>query len=152
MPRMRQQIIGEVNSERLHAGHDEGDLVEGRDDVGRRHAAPRCRLLHGVHHRNIHLGFSPESNNPSSRFHDIQRGYASLDSLTQAVAQSFSSTTQGPPRQIIDIAREYQEAKQMLASGTEEKDRTFYNSVLSGLSRELISMTSAHQTTLNKEE
>ena len=148
---MRQQIIGEVNSERLHAGHDEGDLVEGGDDVGCR-AAPCRHLLNGVHHHTIHLGFSPDSNKSSSQVHEIQRGYTTLDSLTQAVAQFFASTTQGPLRQIIDITREYQEATQMLASATEENDRTFYNSVLSGLSRELISMTSACQTTLNKEE
>jgi hypothetical protein len=59
---------------------------------------------------------------------------------------------QGPPRQIIDIAREYQEATQMLASALEENDRTFYNSVLPGLSRELMSISSANQTTLNEEE
>jgi hypothetical protein len=59
---------------------------------------------------------------------------------------------QGPPRQIIDIAREYQEAMQMLASASEENDRMFYNSVLSGLSRELMSITPANQTTLNKKE
>ena len=63
---MRQQIIGEVNSERLHAGSDDSDLVEGRDDVGRCCAA-RCHcILNGVHHRNIHIGLSPERNNPSS--------------------------------------------------------------------------------------
>ena len=72
--------------------------------------------------------------------------------LTQSVVQSFASTAQGPPRQIIDIAREYQEATQMLAFASEENDRTFYNSVLSGLSRELMSITSANQTTLNEEE
>jgi hypothetical protein len=102
LPRMHQQIIGEVNSERVHAGSDESDLVEGRDDIERRHAAPRRRILNGVHHCNIHIGFSPERNNPSSRFHEIQRGYASLDLLTQAVVQSFASRAQGPPRQIID--------------------------------------------------
>jgi hypothetical protein len=151
-PRMRRQIIGEVNLERLHAGPDEGDLVEGRDNFGCcRPAACRC-LLNGVHHHTIHLGFSPDSNKSSSQVHEIQRGYTTLDSLTQAVAQFFASTMQGPPRQIIDITREYQEATQMLASATEENDRTFYNSVFSGLSRELISMTSACQTTLNEEE
>jgi hypothetical protein len=66
LPRMHEQIIGEVNSERLHAGSDDSDLVEGRDDIGRRRAAPRCRILNGVHHCNIHIGFSPERNNPSS--------------------------------------------------------------------------------------
>ena len=65
LPQMRQQIIGEINLERRHAGPDEGDLVEGGDDVGCR-AAPCRHLLNGVHHHNIHLGFSPESNNPSS--------------------------------------------------------------------------------------
>ncbi len=152
LPRMSQQIIGEVNSERLHAGSDDSDLVEGRDDIGRHRAAPRHRILNGVHHCNIHIGFSPERNNPSSRFHQIQRGYASLYTLTQAVVQSFASTAQGPPRQIIDIAREYQEAKQMLASASGDNDRMFYNSVLSGLSRELISIISGNQTTLDEEE
>jgi hypothetical protein len=152
LPQMRQQIIGEVNSERLHVGSDDSDLVKGRDDIGRHHAAPRCRILNGVHRRNIHIGFSPERNNPSSRLHDFQRGYASLDTLTQAVVQSFASTAQGPPRQIIDIAREYQEATQMLASASGDNDRMFYNSVLPGLSRELVSITSGNQTTLYEEE
>ena len=66
LPRMRQQIIGEVNSERLHVGPDEGVLVKGRDDVGRCRAAPCRRLLNGIHHCNIQIGFSLESNNPSS--------------------------------------------------------------------------------------
>jgi hypothetical protein len=59
---------------------------------------------------------------------------------------------QGPPRQIIDIAREYQEATQMLASASGDNDRMFYNLVLSGLSWELMSITSGNQTTLNKKE
>jgi hypothetical protein len=46
---MRQQIIREVNSERLH-GADDDDLVEQRDDVGRHHAGPHCCILNGVHH------------------------------------------------------------------------------------------------------
>jgi hypothetical protein len=53
---------------------------------------------------------------------------------------------------MIDIAREYQEATQMLASASGDNDRMFYNSVLSGLSRELMSITSGNQTTLNEEE
>ncbi len=152
LPQMRQQIIGEVNSERLHAGSDDSDLVKGRDDIGRRCAAPHHCILNGVHHRNIHIGFSPERNNLSSRFHQIHRGYASLDTLTQAVVQSFTSTAQGPPRQITDIAREYQEATQMLASASGDNDRMLYNLVLSGLSRELMSITSGNQTTLDEEE
>jgi hypothetical protein len=111
----------------------------------------RC-ILNGVHHRNIHIGFSIERDNPSSRFHQIQRGYATLETLTQAIVQSFASMVQGPPRQMIDIAREYQEAMQMLASASGDNDRMFYNSVLSGLSRELMSITSCNQTTFDEEE
>ena len=151
VPRMRQQIIGDVNSESVRDNADDDVLVEGRDDVGHRRAAPRRRMLNGVHHRNIHLGFRPESNNPSSRFHEIQRGYASLDSLTHAVVQSFASPQQGPSRQMIDVAREYQEASQMLACATEENDKTFYTTVLRGLNAELVMMTSQSDTSLNEE-
>jgi hypothetical protein len=149
LPQMSQQIIGEVFSERLY-GADDDDLVEGSDDVGRHCAAPCHHVLNVLHHQNIHIGFSPKRNNPSSWFYKIQRGYASLNSLTCAVLQSFASTQQGPSRQMINVARRYQEATQMLTSATEEHGRTFYNSDIKGLNAELMAMRSLGETSFNE--
>ena len=136
-PRMRQQVVGVVNSEVVD-GDEDDDLVEGTDDVGHRRASPRRRT--GVYHRNIHssTGFSPQNNDPSSRFYSIQQGYASLEALTRAVTESISSPIQ--PRQMMDVAREYQEASRMLASATADHERAFYNTILESLNEEITRM------------
>lgn len=134
--RMRQQVVGVVNSEVVDVDEDE-DLMEGIDDVGHRRAAPRRRT--GVYHHNIHsTGFSPQNNDPSSGFYSIQQGYASLEALTRAVAESISSPAR--PRQMIDVAREYQEASRMLASATADHERALYNTVLERLNEEMTRM------------
>ncbi len=75
-----------------------------------------------------------------------------LDSLTHAVVQSFASPQQGPSRQMIDVASEYQEATQILACVTEDHKKTFLNSVLRGLNAELMTMTSQGDTSLYEED
>lgn len=138
-PRMRQQVVGQVNSEVVVLDHgEEDDLVEGFDDIGHRRAAPRRR--NGVFHRNIHAGrFCPQNNDPSSRFAAITSGYASLEALTRAVIEAVSNPRQS--RQMIDVAREYQEASRMLASATQDHERAFFNSILERLNQELSTMS-----------
>ena len=142
-PRMRQQVVGTVDSEVVILDHEEDDdLVEGFDDIGRRRAAPRRR--NGTYRRNVHAGrFSPENNDPSSRFHAITSGFASLEVLTRAVAEAIANPR---TRQMIDVAREYQEASRMLASATQEHERAFYNSILERLNEELSMMSPGSST------
>jgi hypothetical protein len=49
-------------------------------------------------------------------------------------------------RQMIDVAREYQEASRMLASATQEHERAFYNSILERLNEELSMMSPGSST------
>lgn len=68
---------------------------------------------------------------------DDRRGFSSLDTLTQAITQSFTAPQQGPPRRLIDVGRDYREMSLLLTAATGEADRVFYTSVLAGLSAEL---------------
>ena len=113
VPPLRRQIVGNVDAETIYENNDDNDadvddddeLVEGRDDVGRRRRAPRRRISNGVRRRNVHIGggFGPDDNNPSSRFHNVNRGYASLESLSQAVSRSISARPQLSPCTMIDV-------------------------------------------------
>ena len=89
-PVMRQQIVGNVDAETVYEGGDEeGDefAEEGYGDVVHRYAAPRRRTItNGTRQRNIHLDFSPDGNDPSSRYSSIVGAYSSIDLLGRAVA------------------------------------------------------------------
>ena len=131
---LRRQVVGNVDAETIYdnGGEDDADVFddyeEGRDDVGRRRAAPRRRISNGVRRPHVHTaGFGPDDNDPSSRFYNVQRGYASLDSLSQAVSLSFTAAPPRPPRTMMDIVREYHETNRFMADATTGTEMAFYN-------------------------
>ena len=142
IPAMRQQVVGNVNMERLNASDNNeeevfGDkLVEGRDDDARRRSAPCRRNINGVHRRNVHLAFGAGNNDPSTRFSNISRGYESLDNLTHAIAESFAAPERRPHRDLIEVVRDYSETSWLVDNSSHEADRVFYRMVLVGLNAE----------------
>lgn len=135
-PVMRQQIVGNVDAETVYEGGDEeGDefAEEGYGDVVHRYAAPRRRTINGTRQRNIHLDFSPDGNDPSSRYSSIVGAYSSIDLLGRAVARSM----EGPPRTFLDISNEYQAVANNLRNAVDEHAKAFHSIALQGLSAEL---------------
>jgi hypothetical protein len=136
--RFRQQVVGEVNAERVQ-------LEEGRDDTVRRSPAPLRQTQSGVRRRNVLLGgsnFSPGGNDPSSRFNHIIRGFDSLDALSTAVAQAVTPSPQNNNhrrRRIIEVVRDYSETAQLMERATSAANAhvSFFNSALAGLNDEL---------------
>ena len=148
-PAMRRQIIGNVNAERVNAVDSKAaPLVEGRDDEANRRPAPRRRNTNGVRRRNVHL-FGAENNDPSARFGSVVRGFESLDALTQAVSQAFAAPSaapplqQTPPRLLIAVMRDYNEAFQMLQNATDESQRALISRGLAGFNAELANLCAA---------
>lgn len=133
---MRQQIVGVVNYETVDDDSEENDdrLIEGSNDVGHRRAAPCHRTNNGTNHRNVHTGFGPRNNDPSSRFYNIQQGFASLEALTRAIGESISNPR---PRGMIDIARDVQQVSNMRANATTDDERAVYTTIIQQLNEEL---------------
>ncbi len=133
-PTMRRQVVGNVNAESIDLEADH--LVEGRDDISVSRPAPRRQTTNGVRRRNVHLGFGPDSNDPSTRFANIVRGYEAMDGLTEAITQYFATPHQAVPRRMIDITREYAETVVLLENANREEDREFYRAQLRHLNEE----------------
>jgi hypothetical protein len=153
---LRRQVVGNVDAETIYdnGGEDDADVFddyeEGRDDVGRRRAAPRRRISNGVRRRNVHTaGFGPDDNDPSSRFYNVQRGYASLDSLSQAVSLSITAAPPRPPRTMMDIVREYHETNRFMADATTGTEIAFYSTALQLLQSEIDTMAAGVTTEEN---
>lgn len=133
---MRQQVIGNVEVESV-------SLVEGRDDSSNRRPAPTRRMQNGTRRRNVHLAgsFSPDGNDPSARFANVQSGFQSLDALTTAVTQSLYAPPPPPPRTLIDIMREFNEVREMMNTVPNDPsqfpNRTVYRRVLSAYAVEI---------------
>ena len=150
IPVLRRQVVGNVDAETIYENGgddanvaDDGEFLEGRDDVGYRHSAPRRRIRNGIRRRNVHIeGFGPEDNDPSSRFYNVQRGYASLESLSQAITLSLSAPQQSNPRRMMDIVREYSETNQLMANAATDRERAFYSTALQLLHTEIQTMAS----------
>ena len=136
-PSLRRQVVGNVNVERISVGNNGNvdPLVEGRDDTANRRPAPRNR--NGVRRRNVHVGFSAATNDPSSRFQNIVQGYESLNGLTQAVTSMLYAPPPAPPRRVIDIVKDYGETVQLLEHVTSDAEQAFYRSALSRLELEM---------------
>ncbi len=126
--RMRQMHIGDVNVEVLgddamNARLDEEFLlVEGVDDTVDERPARRRRTQNGVRRRNANIDFGAGRNDPAARFQHVTRAFSSLDSLTNAVAQSFSAPSVAPPRSLIDAAIDFERASDMLVRARERND------------------------------
>jgi hypothetical protein len=140
--RMRQQVVGEVNAQRVQ-------LEEGRDDIVRRSPAPLRQPQNGVRRRNVLLGgsnFSPGSNDPSSRFNHIIRGFDSLDALSTAVAQAVTPSPNNnnhTSRSIIEVVRDYSETARYMGANGNAHDE-FFNSALAGFNDELRQIRAIH--------
>jgi hypothetical protein len=94
---MCQQVIGNVDVENVYEGLNnvDGEFVEGRDDVTQCHVAPCQCITNGTCHRNVHLhDFSPDGNDPSSRYADVRGAYSLIATIARSVARSM----EGPPR------------------------------------------------------
>jgi hypothetical protein len=93
-PEMRAQDIGGVTKETL-------TQEEFRDRVRSRPAPRRTnrntRRRHNVHIDSNNFDFEPNTNDPSSRFINIQNGYASLSRLQEAITNSITAPMQRPP-------------------------------------------------------
>ena len=66
------------------------------------------------------------------RFHHVTQAFASLDALTNAVAQSFSTPLQAPSRSLIDVAIDFDCATEMLIRAKERDDTVgiaFYEAI-----------------------
>ncbi len=62
----------------------------------------------------------------------MSQAFASLDALTNAVAQSFSATSQAPTRSLIDVAIDFEHATDMLIRDQERDDSAaiaFYETI-----------------------
>ena len=132
---LRQQIIGGVNSERV--GNNAGG--EGQDDQSNVRRAPRFQS--GTRRRNVHTSssFDPDDNDPAARFSHIRRGYESLHSISEAIANRFTaSSTTAPQRTPAVIAREYNEIAQFLSQTADDTPQyRFYQNAFSVLNAEL---------------
>ena len=83
------EVLGdETMNERLD---EEFLLVEGIHDAIEERPARRHRMNNGVQRRNANIDFGAGRNDPATRFQHVTRAFSSLDSLTNAVAQSFSA-------------------------------------------------------------
>ena len=64
--------------------------------------------------------------------HHVTRDLASLDALTNAVAQSFSAPSIAPPRTLIEVALDFDRATDMLIRAQERSDTAaiaFYEAI-----------------------
>jgi hypothetical protein len=67
-----------------------------------------------------------------ARFQHVTHAFLSLDALTNTVAESFSAPAVPPPRTLMDVARDFDSATEMLVRA-QERDNTvainFYESI-----------------------
>ena len=134
---MRQQVIGSVDAEIVYEeGDEDEEAVEGRDDVAYPHVARRQRTTNGTRRRNTHLDFSPDGNDPSSRYSEVARAYSSITVMSRSIARSMD----GPPRSFADVARDYSAVSTLLQNATEAHERSHYTMALQGLDFELSAM------------
>ena len=136
--RMRQMSVGDYNVEVVgnDAMNDRNDedslLVEGVDDTAEERPARRRRTNSGVRRRNANIDFGAGRNDLAARFHHVTQAFASLDALTNAVAQSFSTPLQAPSRFLIDVAIDFDRATKMLIRARERDDTVgiaFYEAI-----------------------
>jgi hypothetical protein len=107
-------------------------LVEGINDTANERPARCCRITNGICWQNAHMDFSAGRNDPAAWFHHVSQAFASLDALTNAVAQSFSVTSQAPTCSLIDVAIDFEHASDMLIWAQEKDDSVaiaFYKTI-----------------------
>ena len=151
--RMRQMFVGDVNmevvgdNEMQERMNEDSLLVEGANDAANERPARRRRTTSGVRRRNANIDFGAGRNDPAARFHHVTQAFASLDALTNAVAQSFSAPLQAPPRSLIDMVTDFDRATEMLARATERDDSVaiaFYEAIRQQLVAEQAAIVSSN--------
>ena len=112
-PILRQQVIGNVSTERVL-------LQEGRDDASIPSPVQRRHISNGIRQCNVHLtGFSPDHNDPSARFNNIIAGYESMNRLTNAIATLLTSQQANIPRcNVIEVVCDYNEVSNLMQHAT----------------------------------
>lgn len=86
----------------------------------------------GVRRRNAHIDFGASRNDPAAQFQHVTSAFASLDALTNAVAESFSAPSISPPRTLMDVAIDFDPATDMLLQAQDMNDTVaveFYESI-----------------------
>ena len=100
--------------------------------------------------RNAHAaGFHPEHNDPEERFGVVVGAYQAIGGLPEALRNYFNSPRLGPPRRIMDVARDYHEANTFRREAQDDREREFMSSVLDSLVAErdvLVSLQSPTNT------
>ena len=137
-PVMRRQIIGNVDAETVYeeGGGEEYDGEfgeEGRHDVAHRRAAPRRRTTNGTRRRNTHLDFSPDGNDPSSRYAEVRGAYSSIGDIARTVSRSMEE----PLPSFAELARDYDEIADRRERATDEHRRAFHTMILQGLTADV---------------
>jgi hypothetical protein len=160
-PSERVCSVGNVEVEIVQAPPNDADanadnLVEGRNDVVNVQPLPareggvgcgrggRSAGRNGVTHRNVHVnGFDAGTNDPSTRFSAITHGYQALTTLTSALTSYFNAPPPGPPRGMIDIARNYHETARYLSEASDASSKEFYAQLLQGYKSEAAALAQA---------
>ncbi len=132
-PRMRQMHMGDVNVEVLGDEtmnkrlDEEFLLVEGIHDAIEERPARWRRTNSGVRRRNANIDFGAGRSDPAARFQHVTRAFSSLDALTNAVAESFSAPAVPPPGTLMEVARDFAYATDMLVQAQERDDTVAIN-------------------------
>ncbi len=64
--------------------------------------------------QNANIDLGAGRNDPAAQFQHVTRALSSLDALTNAVAQSFSTPSVAPPRTLINMALDFDRTTNML--------------------------------------
>ncbi len=76
--------------------------------------------------------FEVGRNNSAAHFHNVARAFASLDALTNAVAQSFLAPLQVPQHSLIDVALDFERPTDLLLRSWDKEDTdaiVFYEAI-----------------------
>ena len=122
-------------------------MVEGVDDTAKERPARRHRTNSGVRRRNANIDFGAGRNDLAARFHHVTQAFASLDALTNAVAQSFSTPLQAPSRSLIDVVIDFDHATEMLIRAREKDDTVgiaFYETIRQQYAKEQAAIVSGN--------
>jgi hypothetical protein len=119
VPELSQRTVGTGHAARVGIRHG-SSLIEGMDDTRSVHQAPRNLNQNGTIHRNVHIpGFNSTINDPFGCYSDVRQGFASLNAMSDGLAQFFQRLEQ---RQVRDILRDYNKASRMLQDAVNQND------------------------------
>jgi hypothetical protein len=89
-------------------------LVEGINDTANKRPACCHHTNNGACCWNAHKDFGAGRNGLAAQFHHVSWAFVSLNALTNAVAQSFSTPSQAPTRSLINVALDFDCATDIL--------------------------------------